>query len=76
MGWYTSRSSCSIATGSPVSVVVVTIVMEYIKDEAYKSLVPIDDILSAVPADQVSEMLVHTNSMTRKEMSFQDLTSC
>ena len=59
----------STAVGSPVSVVVANIVMEHIKDEALNmSLVPTifwmryaDDILSAVPADQVNEMLAHIN---------------
>ena len=57
--------------GSPVSVVVVNIVMEHIEDIALKmSPVPtifwkryVDDVLTAIPADRVYEMLAHINSI-------------
>ena len=61
------------AMGSPVltSVVVVNIVMEHIEDTALNmSPVPmifwkkyVDDILMAIPADWVDEMLAHINSI-------------
>ena len=59
------------AMGSPVSVVVANVVMEHIEDLALRSsLVPtvfwkryVDDVLSAVPANQVDEMLAHINSI-------------
>ena len=57
--------------GSPVSVVAANVVMEHIKDLALRSSpVPtvfwkryVDDVLSAVPANQVDEMLAHINSI-------------
>ena len=57
--------------GSPVSVVVANIVMEHIEDLALStSPVPtvfwkryMDDVLMAVPADQVDGMLAHINSI-------------
>ena len=59
------------AMGSPVSVVVANVVMEHIEDLALRSSpVPtmfwkryVDDVLSAVPANQVDEMLAHINSI-------------
>ena len=59
------------AMGSPVSVVVANIVMEHIEDLALSmSPVPtvfwkryVDDVLTAVPADQVDGMLAHINSI-------------
>ena len=61
------------AMGSPVSVVVANIVMEHIEDLALStSPVPIifwkryvDDVLTAVPADQVDGMLAHVNSINQ-----------
>ena len=57
--------------GSQVSVVVANIVKEHIEDLALStSLVPtilrkryVDDVLLAVPADQVNKMLAHINSI-------------
>ena len=57
--------------GSPVSVVVANIVMEHIEDTALNmSPVPtifwkryVDDVLTAIPADRVDEMLAHINSI-------------
>ena len=59
------------AMGSPVSVVVANIVMEHIEDTALNmSPVPtifwkryVDDVLTAIPADRVDEMLAHINSI-------------
>ena len=59
------------AMGSPVSVVVANIVMEHIEDLALStSPVPtvfwkryVDDVLTAVLADQVDGMLAHINSI-------------
>ena len=59
--------------GSPVSVVVANIVMEHIEDLALStSLVPtvfwkryVDDVLTAVPADQIDGMLAHINSINQ-----------
>ena len=61
------------AMGSPVSVVVANIVMEHIEDLALStSPVPtifykryVDDVLTAVPADQVDGMLAHINSINQ-----------
>ena len=61
------------AMGSPVSVVVANIVMEHIEDLALSaSLVPtifwkryVDDVLTAVPVDQIDGMLAHINSMNQ-----------
>ena len=56
--------------GSPMLVVVANIIMEHI-EELVLSMSPVhtifwkryvDDVLSAVPADQVDEMLAHINS--------------
>ena len=59
--------------GSPVSVVVANIVMEHIEDLVLSmSPVPIvfwkryvDDVLTAVPVDQVHGMLAHINSINQ-----------
>ena len=61
------------AVGSPVSVVVANIVMEHIEDLALStSPIPtifwkgyVDDVLMAVPADQVDGMLAHINSINQ-----------
>ena len=65
------------AMGSPVSVVVANIVMEHIEDLALStSPVPtifwkryVDDVLTAVPADQVDGMLAHINSINQTSSS-------
>ena len=61
--------------GSPVSVVLANIVMEHIEDLAlstspvptvfWKRYMYVDDVLMAVPADQVDGMLAHINSINQ-----------